>query len=432
MFKRFSALLLCALMLFCLVPASAKAAVPSGWNSKVDYENDDPNRYTIEIDLKNQIITVYEGGIGGKIVLQSLCTTGDKEHTTGSGTYKLGQLKERFGYFVAFGQYAQYWSQVVRGIYIHSVMYNSQKTSSMSSSAYKKLGQNVSHGCIRVLPDVAKFIYYNCPPGTTCVITRKIPVNKELVAAIKKTIPSYKNYKQPVDNKPWPQEIPAVVRYDGTPLMTGTSPYNDTQIGTLSAGTKVRLLQLSRDWVKLKTEKGTLGYVKTDYVLADPDAPIQTVSAYAATKKTYVYAAMSTESQKLATIPSGSQVTVTENPKKGWWKGSFNGVEGYMRTKYVKMTEVVQYPELPQSVQSQVTQQTAAEQNGGTQAVIGGTVTAPGVMSNMRSGAGTGFAVIASFEPGTPVTIESVEGNWYKCTVNGMSGYMFNSCVVGR
>lgn len=122
-------------------------------------------------------------------MLQSLCTTGDAEHQTGAGTFKLGDMKERFGYFVAFGQYAQYWTQVVRGIYIHSVMYNSKKLTSMSRGAYRKLGQAVSHGCVRVLPHVAQFIYYNCPPGTTCVINRKKAADPELVKRLKKEIP---------------------------------------------------------------------------------------------------------------------------------------------------------------------------------------------------------------------------------------------------
>ena len=126
--KRLLALVLCLATAIALIPAMpAEATVLPGMTSKVDYDNTDPNRYTIEIDLVNQIITVYEGAIGGPIVLQSLCTTGNEENPTGAGTFKLGQLKERFGYFVAFGQYAQYWTQVVRGIYIHSVMYNSEK-----------------------------------------------------------------------------------------------------------------------------------------------------------------------------------------------------------------------------------------------------------------------------------------------------------------
>ena len=97
MLKRTLATLLCMIAVLALCPLAANAEVLSGWTSKVDYENTDPNRYSIEIDLKNQIITVYEGPIGGPIVLQSLCTTGDEEHKTGAGTFKLGERKERLG-----------------------------------------------------------------------------------------------------------------------------------------------------------------------------------------------------------------------------------------------------------------------------------------------------------------------------------------------
>ena len=155
--KRFLTGLMAVLMLFAvLLPArAAQAKVLSGLTSKVDYENTDPDRYMIDIDLVNQIITVYEKsgtGLFDKIVLQGLCTTGNAENPTGSGTFKLGHLKERFGYFVAYGQYAQYWSQVVRGVYIHTVMYDSKSLTSMSKSAYNGLGKNLSHGCVRVLP----------------------------------------------------------------------------------------------------------------------------------------------------------------------------------------------------------------------------------------------------------------------------------------
>ena len=97
MLKRTVALMLCILSVFTLLPAFSSAQTLSGWTSKVDYDNTDPNKYSIEIDLVNQIITVYEGQIGGRIVLQSLCTTGDAEHQTGAGTFKLGDMKERFG-----------------------------------------------------------------------------------------------------------------------------------------------------------------------------------------------------------------------------------------------------------------------------------------------------------------------------------------------
>ena len=212
--KRLLACLLCCCFLLCCLPAVASATVLPGMTSKVDYDNTDPNRYTIEIDLVNQVISVWENA-SEAIVLQGLCTTGDEENPTGSGTFKLGDLKERFGYFVAYGQYAQYWTQVVRGIYIHSVMYDTKDLSSMSRSAYRNLGKNVSHGCVRVLPHIAQWIYYNCPPGTTCKVVKNKPADPALVSSLKSQIPDYSDYVQPSDDKEAPveqKESPTIIR----------------------------------------------------------------------------------------------------------------------------------------------------------------------------------------------------------------------------
>ena len=54
-----------------------------------------------------------------------------------------------------------------------------------------------------------------------------------------------------------------------------------------------------------------------------------------------------------------------------------------------------------------------------------------GIIANFRSGPGSEYGVIAELEPGTPVKIISVAGNWYFCEVNGLQGYLHPSCVVG-
>ncbi len=341
--KRFFALILAFLLCASALPCAARAEVLSGWNSKVDYENTDPNRYFVEIDLTNQVITVYEGYMGGTIVLQSLCTTGSAEFPTGTGTYKMGALKERFGYFVAFGQYAQYWSQVVRGVYIHSVLYNSSKLTSMSRSAYRDLGKNVSHGCVRALPEVARWIFYNCPPGTTCKIVKKA-ADPNLVAALKKTIPSFDKYVQPTDDKPYPQEVPALIRFDGTPLRTGFSASKDKTIATLKAGDKVLLLQIALDWCKVRTAKGEIGYVKSQYILAYPDAESTAVTSYAAKGRTYVYMSASTGAKTLARVPAGAPLSIAYRVNDSWWYGTYEGVSGYIRAKYVSVATSYVYP----------------------------------------------------------------------------------------
>lgn len=436
--KRTLSAALAVLTLIMMLPAiSAKAVTLPGMTSKVDYENTDPNRYIIDIDLVNQVITVYDNRFNarGEIVLQGLCTTGNKENPTGAGTFRVGDLKERFGYFVAFGQYAQYWTQVVRGIYIHSVMYDSKKLSSMSSSAYRNLGKAVSHGCIRVLPHIAQWIFYNCPPGTTVRVDRKRERDPALVAKLKAEMPTYRNYRQPVDGRQDPPLVPAIVTTDNVPLRTGFSASRDRTLATLSRGDRIKLLQIGPDWVKAETSKGKLGYIKTQYILCYPDQ-INYYEAYAATRKTYVYGSMSTSSKRLATIYSGEEVQITENPKSGWYYGSFNGVTGYMRTKYVKLQTLMRYPELgaiqPQVPENNIFGTSDPAVFEPAQSVMSGRKTAAirtDLIANFRDRPSTAGNIIGELMPGTPVIILAKEGSWYHIEAEGKRGYVNEICV---
>ena len=401
--RRLLSLALCLVTLLSLTPSVAHAEVLSGFTSKVDYDNTDPNRYSIEIDLVNQVITVYDQS--GNAMLQSLCTTGSDKTPTGSGKFRLGDLKERFGYFVAYGEYAQYWTQVVRGVYIHSVMYKSKKLSSMSKSAYKNLGKNVSHGCVRVLPHVAQWIYYNCPPGTLCNIVKNKAANPYLVSRLKSTIPDYSSYQQPSDSHATPSEVPATVKLNDVPVRSGFSNSKDKTVAKLNYGDHVELLQIGAEWCKVRTPAGKLGYVKTMYLTCDPDN-VRTTQSYAATGKTYVYSDASRSSETLTTIPKGKTVNVTEQAGSGWLYGSYNGVSGYMRTKYVKLTDTLLYPNPDGSYpdgtsvatvpQSQTQTQTGT---GSASAPSSGARVKSGIIANFRSGPGSEYGVIAELEP---------------------------------
>ena len=414
--RRLILLLLALAALFTALPV-AGATTLSGNTSKVDYDNIDPDRYMIEVDLVNQVITVYERDSSGKyssLVRQCLCTTGNEEFPTGAGSYRLGDLKERFGYFVAFGQYAQYWSQVVRGVYIHSVMYDSTKLTSMSRSAYNGLGKALSHGCIRVMPEVAQWIFYNCPPGTLCRITRSKPKDAALVKSLKSAMPSYSNYIQPQDSKTSPPIIPAIVRFDKTPLRSGFSSTRDTTLATLKTGDKIDLLQIGSEWVKARTSSGKLGYVKTALLYFEPDALVSSRTSFVSTAKTYVYASASTDAQKVVSIPKGAEVTVSENPAQGWYLGSYNGTNGYLRTKYIVKKTVFVYPSLEDPTSA-----------GPRQAVVKSTLRA-----SFRDQPTTqGSTILAVLDPGTPVTVLSVSGNWYYAEANGLRGYISAVCL---
>ena len=56
-----------------------------------------------------------------------------------------------------------------------------------------------------------------------------------------------------------------------------------------------------------------------------------------------------------------------------------------------------------------------------------GVVTGNGV--NLRSGPGTGYKIYTCLPRGTQVTVNGVEGSWYKVTYNGYNGYMSKDYV---
>ena len=419
--KKSLALLFALVFLFAaLLPAqSALAAIPKGVTSKIDYDNADPNKYKIEIDLTNQVITVFAKDASGAythIALQGLCTTGSRENPTSAGTYQLGHMKERFGYFVAFGQYAQYWTQVVRGIYIHSVMYDSKNLSTMSKSAYNTLGKAASHGCVRVLPEHAKWIFYNCPPGTVTQI-KKGTRNTALTDALRAQKVSYEAYQHPADFKPDPAAVAALVRVNNAPLRTGFSS-KDKTVQKLAANTQVRLLQIAPAWCKVELESGRLGYVKTQYLLFNADSTTPMLGAYYAAGAVSLYQTASANATIVHTYAAGDAIDVLGIADKNWLTARLGKVYGYVRVKDTQSTK----PKLtPPPVIEPAPGATATETDGTIRA---------GIIANMRSGPGSVHPIIAEFAANTPVRILEEAGSWYRVVANGTEGYINKVCIA--
>lgn len=139
-------------------------------------------KYRIVVDLTNQIMTVYDRD--GDIVRQMLCSTGKSETPSPRGKYRIGKGRVRFGFFKSYDCYAQYWTQVTRNIYIHSVLYNERNDKSLIRSSYRNLGKAVSHGCIRLSVPDARWIYYHIAPGTSIEL-KKRPKNSALREELK-------------------------------------------------------------------------------------------------------------------------------------------------------------------------------------------------------------------------------------------------------
>ena len=129
--------------------------------------------YKIGVSIEKQRVYVYMwDGSGYNDEIKSFkCSTGMDGYDTPTGTYQSGGKVtfDEWYYFADYNCYAKYAYRIVGGILFHSVLYNSSKKGPTSSSV-NALGRKASHGCIRLAEENAKWIFDNCPEGTTVVI----------------------------------------------------------------------------------------------------------------------------------------------------------------------------------------------------------------------------------------------------------------------
>ncbi len=141
-------------------------------------ESGDKQPYAIDVLRSENVVVVYgkdEAGEYNRIVHVFLCSTGK---ATPSGRYSLGAKSDWCALFG--GVYGQYSIRVVGNILFHSVPYYSMSKSRLESAEFNKLGTKASMGCIRMAVADVKWIYDNCPVGTSVHIydVDELPVEK--------------------------------------------------------------------------------------------------------------------------------------------------------------------------------------------------------------------------------------------------------------
>lgn len=127
-------------------------------------------RWLIMVDTSNNYLGIFTGG-RGNWNLQSywLCTTGKPSTPTVLGEYTVTGKGYSFNGALSLPAYTCYYYTQFYGDYlIHSVEYY-QNTFDVLDG---RLGQNLSHGCVRLPIEQAKWIYDNIPYGTKFVSYR--------------------------------------------------------------------------------------------------------------------------------------------------------------------------------------------------------------------------------------------------------------------
>lgn len=160
-FRRLMAWML-ALVLLAAIPAFAEEAAT---------ETPEPEYslpYRIDVDIANQIVTVYDAK-DDAIVRQMICSTGYGNGTP-RGTFHMSEPKypaerQEWYYFSEYEVYAKYASRIDGPFLFHSILYKSTRSNPTWASVHA-LGSKASHGCVRLRVPDAKWIAENCMPGT--------------------------------------------------------------------------------------------------------------------------------------------------------------------------------------------------------------------------------------------------------------------------
>ncbi|MBQ3278038.1 MAG: SH3 domain-containing protein [Clostridia bacterium] len=118
----------------------------------------------------------------------------------------------------------------------------------------------------------------------------------------------------------------------------------------------------------------------------------------------------------------GWQVRIVSQVDATWYKIEYNGQTGYIMGKYLTGSKPWDAPETPAASADS----DPAPASSGTSYPYTATITcAAGEKVNVRMGAGMGHSHVARLDPGTQVSVlKSIDSEWAKITVNGITGYV--------
>jgi lipoprotein-anchoring transpeptidase ErfK/SrfK len=125
-----------------------------------------PTNWLILLDRGARIVQLYTGSRGNWTENKRIvCDVGKPSTPTVTGEFNLGS---KMLYFLTGEDRCWYASQITGGYLFHSVIYDGQ--SSPVRIVDGTLGAAVSHGCVRMEINNAKYIYDNVPSGSKIYI----------------------------------------------------------------------------------------------------------------------------------------------------------------------------------------------------------------------------------------------------------------------
>ena len=121
-----------------------------------------PTNWFVLVDDINTKVMIYYWDIDQWMPLYIFdCSTGAWSMRTVHGTFSVGMKGYAFGY--GHGYTAYYYTQIFGDYLFHSILYYEGTWTPLDPV----LNSHRSHGCVRLAPENAKWIYDNIPTGTT-------------------------------------------------------------------------------------------------------------------------------------------------------------------------------------------------------------------------------------------------------------------------
>lgn len=323
-------------------------AIPLTAFARDELKNTDPDKYYLYLDTGNQILTVYEKNDAGeysRVVRRMICTSGrteidpeipdDQGTPTPSGTWHIG-ARERFGKFASFNnEYARYWTQIVDGVYCHSIMFGARDVDTLKRSAYNHLGASGSHGCVRLLVEDAKWLYYYACPGTRITVgSRSQGAETEDYLPIL-SFSEYDAFQKNIYDMPEQPDLKAWVVTDEATLRTGNGS-KDEVISRLFSGDELEILQEGDPWVKALYD-GKEGYVKRAYISYRQGEMESTDKGRYLRATSYLYAEPDKKSERLCKIPHDASLIELDQSgvPEGWTRILYWTQEGYIQSRSI-------------------------------------------------------------------------------------------------
>ena len=164
--------------------------------------------YYIKVNYTANTVTVYKKDDNGNYtvpVKAMICSTGAQ--TPHSGVYKTSD-KYRWGTLIG-PVWGQYCTRITGGILFHSVPYvKKNDPSSLEYWEYDRLGTTRSLGCVRLTVADAKWLYNNCPSGTSVEFyssSNPGPLGKPGITTVSSAGDPYRGWDptDPNPNNPW-------------------------------------------------------------------------------------------------------------------------------------------------------------------------------------------------------------------------------------